>query len=289
MRLDRFLTLYFFAPLMRTATSRGKRRIPILMYHSISDYVSKGIHPYFEVCTSPMVFDRQMRFLYENGYAAISLEDVTGVLSNGNVLPPKPVCITFDDGFRDFLTDAFPVLTKYHFSATVFLPTGFIGINRKTFKNRECLTWEEVRGLHSGGVKFGSHSVNHTRLDELNGDGLKIELQESKKRMEEEIGGSVEMFAYPFAFPEENKGFVLKLKQAVLEARYKFGVTTMIGRASAENDPLFLKRIPVNDFDDLPLLNAKLEGAYDWLRTFQRFWKAGKKPLTWGKLTTDAN
>jgi peptidoglycan/xylan/chitin deacetylase (PgdA/CDA1 family) len=284
MRLDRFLTLHLFAPLMRTANSKGKPRIPILMYHSISETFSKGIHTYFEICTSPMFFDKQMRFLYENGYTAIGLKDVIAILSDGKTIPPKPVCITFDDGFRDFLTDAFPVLSKYGFSATVFLPTGFLGSERRVFKNREFLTWEEVRGLHSKGVKFGSHSVNHARLDELDGDGLKFELLESKKKMEEEIGGSVEMLAYPFAFPEENTSFVPKLKEAVLEAGYNYGVTTMIGRVSAENDRLLLKRIPVNDFDDLPLLQAKLEGGYDWLHVFQRLRKStlrfvsGRKP-----------
>jgi peptidoglycan/xylan/chitin deacetylase (PgdA/CDA1 family) len=279
MRLDRLLSLYLFAPLARKRISHRGLQLPILMFHSISDRMTAGIHPYFEVCTSPMIFDRQMRFLYESGYSTITLKEAACAVPREKALPPKPVCITFDDGFRDFLTEAFPTLTKYGFSATVFLPTGFIGKERKTFKNRECLTWEEVRGLHSKGVKFGSHSVNHTRLDELDGDGLKLELQESKKRMEDEIGGHVEMLAYPFAFPEEDKSFVLKLKESVSEAGYQFGVTTMVGRVSAEDNPLFLKRIPVNTFDDVSLLQAKLEGAYDWLHGVQRFWKSTKRRL----------
>jgi peptidoglycan/xylan/chitin deacetylase (PgdA/CDA1 family) len=278
-RLDRFLTVHVFHRFGLAANGSSGPRVPILMYHSISDRMTRGIHPYFETSTSPRVFERQMRFLHENGYAAMGLEDVIGVLSNGKAAPPKPVCITFDDGFRDFLTEAFPALTKYGFSGTVFLPTGFIGDSRKTFKGRECLTWSEVRGLHSRGVKFGSHTVTHSKLDKMDGEGLEFELSESKKRIEDQTSAKVETFAYPFAFPEENRTFVPKLKRAALDAGFKSGVTTMIGRASAKNSPLFLKRIPLNDFDDLSLLQAKLEGSYDWLHALQRLSKFLRKPL----------
>ena len=279
MRLDRFFSLHVFAPLARPERMGGKRRIPILMYHSISARLNGSVHPYFETRTSPRNFGRQMQWLHETGCSVIGLSEVVGALSNEGTLPPKPVCLTFDDGFRDFLTEAFPILSKRRFPATVFLPTGYIGDERKTFKNRECLTWEEVRGLRSKGVVFGSHTVTHARLESLDGDELRSELQESKGRIEEETGAGVETFAYPFAFPEQNTGFVSKLKEAVSAAGYRCGVTTMIGRASAGNDPLFLRRIPVNDFDDAALFRAKLEGSYDWLHSLQRLSKFARKPL----------
>ena len=117
-RLDRFLTLYLFRHITKKQTSAGDKRIPILMYHSISDEKEKS-HSYYHVNTSPAVFDAHMRYLYENNYSVINLQDLEK--SFGTRDSSKYVVITFDDGFYDFFTNAFPILNKYNFSATVFL------------------------------------------------------------------------------------------------------------------------------------------------------------------------
>jgi len=270
LRLDKFLTLYFFHPLLSNVNRKSKLRIPILMYHSISNDIKMGGHPYFEVCTSPQVFDKQMMFLQDKGYSSINIKELADILSRKKASPFKPVCITFDDGFRDFLTDAFPVLKRHGFSATVFLPTDFIGNEPKTFQNRQCLTWKEVRYLRSEGMAFSSHTASHSKLTELGQNSLDMEISTSKRRIEEELGESIECFSYPFAFPQEDCAFVAALKRSLIDSGYRCGVTTMIGLASSSNDPFFLKRLPINDFDDLPLLKAKLDGAYDWLFYGQR-------------------
>ena len=95
--------------------------------------------------------------------------EVAGLLARGKPLAARAVVITFDDGFRDFYTAAFPVMQEHQFTATVFLPTAFIGEDRRSFKGAECLTWEEVRRLRRAGVQFGSHTVNHPRLVEWTG------------------------------------------------------------------------------------------------------------------------
>ena len=156
-RLDRFLTLYFFHP----PISKGRRdstiKIPILMYHSISSDTRITGHPYFKVCTSPAVFSNHVRFLHDNGYTSIALNDVAGIFAQKKAQLSKPVCIPFDDGLRDFLTDAFTILKRHGFSATVFLATDFVGSKQGGFNNRECLTWEDIKHLRSAGVALRRH------------------------------------------------------------------------------------------------------------------------------------
>ena len=159
-RLDRFLTLYLFRHFIKKQTSAGDKRIPILMYHSISDEKEKS-HPYYHVNTSPAVFDAHMRYLHENNYSVINLQDLEKSFDTRD--SSKYVVITFDDGFHDFFTNAFPILKKYNFSATVFLPTGFIHNERLSFKGKECMTWDEVRQLSRAKASTLVHIPSRTR------------------------------------------------------------------------------------------------------------------------------
>lgn len=116
-RLDRFLTLYLFRYITKKQTSAGDKRIPILMYHSISDEKEKS-HSYYHVNTSSAVFDAHMCYLHDNNYSVINLQDLKKSFAKKD--SSEYVVITFDDGFYDFFTNAFPILKKYNFSATVF-------------------------------------------------------------------------------------------------------------------------------------------------------------------------
>ncbi len=283
-RLDRFLTLYVFHPLAKLRKPKGLR-IPILMYHSISDEPETG-HPYYWINTSPEVFSTHMKFLYDNNYTVIPLTDAVRLLSTTQPLnhsttqPLNYVVITFDDGFRDFYTEALPTLEKYSFTATIFLPTSFIEQERLMFKNKECLTWDEVRDLRRKGFSFGSHSVTHRQLKSLSNDEVESELRRSKERIEENIKESSESFAYPYRFPEEDKKFCDRLQGILKKCGYKFGVSTRIGTTDQNDDIFFLKRIPMNSFDDIAFLKAKLNGGYDWLYGPQRLQKLLKNGLS---------
>ena len=120
----------------------------------------------------------------------------------------KAVVITFDDGYADFYRYAFPILSEYGFSATVFVITGLMKPQRMSFKGTECLTLSEVRELHSQGISIGSHTVSHRDLRLLKQDEVENELSGSKKSLEDALGAPVKSFAYPFAFPEADRGFV---------------------------------------------------------------------------------
>ena len=98
-------------------------------------------------------------------------------------------------------------MQRHKFTATMYLPTAFISDQRKSWSGRECLIWSEVRNLRGEGVRFGSHSVNHRTLYEISWTEIEKELKESKVRLEQELGETIPSFAYPFAFPQEDRGF----------------------------------------------------------------------------------
>jgi peptidoglycan/xylan/chitin deacetylase (PgdA/CDA1 family) len=273
-RFDRAITLYAILPLLRLLRP-GSPSISILMYHSVSDAVDLAPHPYYRTTTSPAAFQAQMQFLHEHGYVTCSPAAAFEQLQSGEN-NRKQVSITFDDGYQDFLENAQPVLERFGFTSTVYLPTAFIENERRSFKGRPCLIWPEVQQLQQRGVSFGSHTVTHPQLRELSRHSIHAELVDSKKAIEDRIGEPVTSFAYPYAFPETDRSFKAALCELLVEAGYTSGVCTTVACATAASDPLFLPRLPVNNDDDQALLNAKLRGAYDWLGTIQTVLKSAK-------------
>jgi peptidoglycan/xylan/chitin deacetylase (PgdA/CDA1 family) len=274
-RFDRIATLYLAQPLQKV-TNRVERGIPILMYHSIADEDESQVHPYFRTATHPKIFSEQMDNLADAGYAVLSVNEAVGRLRSGAGVE-KSAVITFDDGYRNFYTNAFPVLSKHGFSADMYLPTAHIGDSTITFKGKECLTWSEVRELEKHGISFGSHTVTHPKLYGMTRPAICEELTASKQTMEQKLGREVESFAYPYAFPESDDQFKDQMRELMIEAGYSNGVCTTLGCAAAGDDIFFLKRLPVNSCDDDQLFSAKLAGAYDWLATPQRLVKQLKR------------
>jgi peptidoglycan/xylan/chitin deacetylase (PgdA/CDA1 family) len=296
-----------FAPSINSqlSTINSKWAVPILMYHSISDDPEPGVSPYYQTHTSSAVFRRQMQFLADNGYRTLALSELveffkTGAFRNPDhalrithhasatpsPLNPQPstlkqklVCITFDDGFRDFYTEAFPVLREHGFTATMFLPTAFIGDERRQFgpstinsqlsTTKDCLTWSEVRELRQAGIHFGSHTVNHPKLVELDWPQIRSELSNSKSEIEQQLGEPVTSFCYPYAFPQTDRQFVHRFAGLLSDTGYRSCGTTELGRVRPGAAPFRLARLPANSLDDLALFAAKLDGAYDWLGSIQ--------------------
>jgi peptidoglycan/xylan/chitin deacetylase (PgdA/CDA1 family) len=295
MRLDRFITLNLVQPFHRQERQPLSPAfpcpLPILMYHSISEDDESRAHPYYRTCTNPARFAEQMSWLKQNGWRGVTLETGLHSLNTAGTSMGKqrPVAITFDDGFRNFHTDAFPVLQEHGFSATMFLPTAFIGESRRSFRPgqksrastlrprissaRECLTWNEVRELHAAGIEFGSHTVTHPKLVDLSWTAIELETRNSKHEIEARLGASIRAFAYPYAFPQADPQFAASFVNLLRFTGYASCATTEVGRARAGGDRYRLKRLPVNSADDPELFQAKLSGGYDWLALPQAWMK----------------
>ena len=270
-RLDRAGALLVDA-WRRSVRKTAAPSLPVLMYHSISREPEPGVHPYYRLSTSPSRFAEHMTWLAEHGYKTLSLDAAAEASRKGRIIE-RSVVVTFDDGFADFLDHAWPALEPLGFVATVFLPTSFIGSTRRRFKERECLTWSEVLDLSARGVDFGSHTVTHPVLTELPWPDVCGELQQSRMQIEQVLSKPVTSFAYPYAFPQGNRDYVSRFRSELQRQNYRVGVTTAVGRFGVADDPLCIKRLPVNDADDIPLFRAKLAGAYDWIGTIQSAWK----------------
>jgi peptidoglycan/xylan/chitin deacetylase (PgdA/CDA1 family) len=268
LRADRIATLYFVHPLQRLLR-RVSTGVPILMYHSISANIEVHRSAYFHTCTDPQVFREHIAFLARNGYRAIGLGEAVRRLEDDIDTGEKQVVLTFDDGFEDFYTDAFPILSTHGYTATVFLPTAFIGNTSRRFNGTSCLTWSQVRELRGAGIEFGSHTVTHPQLRTLRTVDIQRELRSSKEQIEEQLGGLAASFSYPYAFPEEDGAFRQRLRDMLAESGYENGVSTIIGTTGRCDDRFLMRRLPLNSSDDLRLLGAKLDGGYDWLHGLQ--------------------
>ena len=242
--------------------------MPILSYHSISTNLFGQSHPYYQINTSPEVFSRQLRWLKSQGYQTLSLSEMLAGLASGEDMS-KRVVITFDDGYRDFLTEGFPVMKQCGFTATVFLVTDRIRTTPMRHEGVDYLTWGDVRELHAEGIRFGSRTVTHPDLRSMEPDQIDYELGYSKETIEQELGAPVESFSYPFPFPEEDRDFARFIGDTLENQGFKDGVSSIIGRATRDSNRLSLPRLPVNSWDTPELLQAKLLGGYDWMHVPQ--------------------
>lgn len=240
-RLDRIVSLAVARPLRRLTGKGSRAAIPILMYHEIRDRQGKR-HPYFETGTSLERFTEQMRYLHENGYRSVGL-DVTTSDCHLATEPNRRVVITFDDGYRDFYTEAAPVLARYGLTATVFVVSEWAK-RANPLGNSKYMTWSEIREIGRNGITIGSHTVSHCELRTLASSCLFYEVAESKRMIEDALGTAIDSFAYPFAFPEKDHELKKRLRSHLQASGYQRGVCTSIGTAQRGSDPFFCRVYP---------------------------------------------
>ena len=164
----------------------------VLMYHSISNNGK-----FFTV--KPEDFERQMSYLRDNNFNVVSLSKLLEYLNN-KMIPPKTIIITFDDGYKDNYLNAFSVLKKYNFPATIFLITGKIGLDAIDKQGElQILNWSEILEMkNSGLISFEPHTKSHKKLNTLLGENIIEEILLSKNVIEQKIKKQCLFFAYPF-------------------------------------------------------------------------------------------
>jgi len=223
-------------------------RVPILMYHYLSVPPEGSDAVRYDLSVSPTQFEEQLRYLREAGYTGISLYDLALALQTGAPLPQKPIIITFDDGYRDTYTGAFPLLRKYGFRATVFLLTGLIDQGHPGY-----LTWEEVVEMDAAGMEIGAHGYSHIDLRDRSVDYLVWQILGAKEAIEAHTHKPVHFFCYPSG---QYDGLVIKVLQS---AQYWGAVSLIPGAEQCSGQMYELQRIRVRGSDAVQDLAQRIE------------------------------
>ncbi|MBX6377909.1 MAG: polysaccharide deacetylase family protein [Clostridia bacterium] len=241
----------------RAAAPAAARRwtLPVLMYHKIA---VQG--PPSALRVPPQAFARQMAYLACAGYHPVRLSHWWAHVRDGASLPPKPIAITFDDGYEDNWTNALPVLRRHGFPATVFVIAGKLGQtvrwpHERGHPSARLLTPEQVRTLARLGVEIGSHTLTHPDLRTLAAGRLARELADSRRVLERLTGRPVRVLAYPFGAYDQ------RVVAAVRRAGYRVAVTTTAGVNTERTDLLTLRRIRVRGTDGLETFAHNLSRA----------------------------
>jgi peptidoglycan/xylan/chitin deacetylase (PgdA/CDA1 family) len=209
------------------------------MYHRVATAGPAGLER-FRV--DPALFDEQLSALRHYGYSTIGLTEGLELLSEREDPTGKPVIITFDDGYRDFLT-ALPSLQKYLFDATVFLVAGRIGgfadWDNCYGKAAPLMSWPEILELAREGTELGCHSLTHRPMTEMNRSDLLRDTCHARKILEEGLETSIVHFAYPYGAENEI------VRSVIAELRFSCALSCRAGLARFGDEILTLPRIEV--------------------------------------------
>lgn len=166
--------------------------VPILMYHHIqpADLAKEKWQTNFTVDNG--TFENQMAYLVNSGYTTISLNQLVQALIGRQSLPPKSIVLTFDDGYYDIFTYAFPIFQKYQIKANLMISTGLI-------ENSDYLNWNQIREMTASGlVSVYNHTWSHNNLAGSNIEKVRYEIQTANSQLENYLGVKTNIFAYPY-------------------------------------------------------------------------------------------
>ncbi|GGX95425.1 polysaccharide deacetylase family protein [Streptomyces minutiscleroticus] len=242
--------------------------VPVLMYHSVAPAPNDATRA---LSVAPEAFAEQMALLGDRGFTPVTTARLAGHWRDGLPLPPRPVLITFDDGYEGVHRYALPVLAEHGFAATLFVSTGWLRGPHDTGGGLDTmLDWDQVRELAAAGVEIGGHSHTHPELDRLTDDALRHELALCTEIVAGELGSRPVSFAYPYGYSSR------RVRRAVRAAGYGQALAVGNGLARRRQGPYALRRVTVRRTTGAEEF-ARLAEGRALARTF-----AGDRALTKG-------
>ncbi len=211
------------------STRNDKIKIPVICYHSINKDPS-GKSP---IIISPEKFRQHLQTIKDNGYTTLTMAQFNDYLFGDKPIPEKSVLLTFDDGYEDNYTNAFPILKEFNMNATIFVISSYMDGN-------EYMSPSNIKEMSDYGIDIESHTVSHLRLSELSYEQQFNEIKNSKQAIEKITGKPVISIAYPEGKYNEDT------KKAVLEAGYAMGFTIDRGYVGIGDNATLLNRLCVD-------------------------------------------
>jgi peptidoglycan/xylan/chitin deacetylase (PgdA/CDA1 family) len=239
-------------PAQRRHSGRAST-IPVLMYHRIAEDGPAELARYR---VAPAVFEQQIEWLTRAGFKGITTQELATALLAGAPLPAKPVLITFDDGYADFATAAWPVLCKAGMPATLFVVPGKVGQTADWDGDKgepaSLLGWDDVARLAAEGVDVQSHGFRHRRLTHATVEEIYVEALNSGAAIRRVLGRRPLAFCYPFGARDAC------VERVVEACGYRLGFTTTTGLVSLDAAPLRLARLEISRLEDVERLGRML-------------------------------
>jgi peptidoglycan/xylan/chitin deacetylase (PgdA/CDA1 family) len=228
--------------------------VPILLYHSVSadppDWIA-------DFTVTPATFRAHLDAVVASGREPITVSQLADGLRGRGQLPARPVLITVDDGFADFLDNAMPALAERKLPSTLYVTTGALAGrgNESVLPPADMLHAADLPGLEAAGVEIGAHSHTHRQLDLLSESQVADEVSRSRDLLAETLGHPVRSFAYPHGYWRAK---VLRLVKAT-----GFDSACTVGEAlcSARDHPLALPRLMIRAGTDASAITAWLNGS----------------------------
>lgn len=241
----------------RRATLKTEERhdkIPVLMYHSVSDRGPAALSTYR---VSPKAFHAQMKWLRSNGYHSLRADELVWFMENSHRFYGRPVVITFDDGLQDFADNAWPILRAHDFRAEMFVVTDRLGgvadWDASHGAPAPLMNAGTIKRLAAEGVRFGSHLATHRAAEGLSTQELACELAGSSARLRQLLDDPPFAFAAPYGLADE------RVRRLAAEFGFRAGFTTEPGAADLAAEPLRIPRINVDGAWTLQDFIARME------------------------------
>ncbi len=205
-------------------------QLPVLMYHHIQTKEAAADNKQAALTVSTDFFRAHMQYLKDRNYNIASMADLVNFFDSGTAIPKHSVLLTFDDGYQDFYTDAFPVLQGFGFEATVFTSTGLIN-------NPGYLTWDEILSMN-GVILFANHTWSHKNVGVADSI-MQYEISVADTQLSERGLNTPKVFAYPYGLDS------IQAEKYLESLGYKMSFSTKPGNILCKGKRFDLPRVRV--------------------------------------------
>lgn len=255
----------------------------MLCYHRVLPGAAGTSDPP-DYSVTPQQFAAQMSLLHDEGFTSLTLDEYFEAACGWRELPSRSVVVTFDDGFADNYSVAWPIARRFAVNINLFICTGLVAgervpafaedngraqLSRKQFPEHwRPLSWEQLREMRAGGVGVGFHSHHHRNLGRMSEAEIACDTSDGISTFRQHLGVAPRFFAFPFG----HYGSYPDAAIDVLTAQgIKMFFTTELGRTPVGGGGGLFSRIVIHPEDDLSSFRRKLFGGYDWVGRLRRF------------------